>query len=357
MNKHSVAIILTYYGKFPNYFPLWLKSAGANPSFTFMVFTDIDTSGYNIPPNVHFHAMTIEEIRQRAAKHLDFEPVLTVPRKLCDYKILYGVIFEDYISGYDFWGLCDCDLIWGDMGKFITDDLLDKYGRLYRNGHLQLFRNTEAVRNFAIHELPYWNISYRDILRTKRYIGLDEYALPTNLFSNFAGVGGGQYYSSNFADIRPEIKNFCLIQSNRFFPAVRWKNGKLFVLAIDGNPDRNVEFLYLHIQKRALKFTPGLENEDSFMLIPNEFVKDHELTQDEIQRLMTPDEEYAQEWRKRIAKKRSLLTRIRNFFVGDTAEKIFHIKARWNTLLGRSLVSRYDQPVYDEELYNIASRF
>ena len=131
----------------------------------------------------------------------------------------------------------------------------------------------------------------------------------------------------------------------------------MFVLAIDGNPDRNVEFLYLHIQKRALKFTPGLENEDSFMLIPNEFVKDHELTQDEIQRLMTPDEEYAQEWRKRIAKNRSLLTRIRNFFVGDTAEKIFHIKARWNTLLGRSLVSRYDQPVYDEELYNIASRF
>ena len=40
MNKHSVALILTYGGKFPNYFPLWLKSAGATPDFTFMIFTD-----------------------------------------------------------------------------------------------------------------------------------------------------------------------------------------------------------------------------------------------------------------------------------------------------------------------------
>ncbi|MBQ7545121.1 MAG: hypothetical protein IJT02_09300 [Synergistaceae bacterium] len=191
MNKHSVALILPYYGKFPNYFPLWLKSAGANPSFTFMIFTDIDMSGYNIPANVQVHAMTLEEIRKRAAKYLDFEPVLNTPYKLCDYRPMYGLIFEDYLEGFDFWGFCDCDLVWGDMSKFITDDLLDRYSRLYRNGHLQLLRNTEDVKHFALHKLPGWNISYRDIYRVQRYIGLDEFALSENLFSTFMHGWGG----------------------------------------------------------------------------------------------------------------------------------------------------------------------
>ena len=191
MNKHSVALILPYFGKFPNYFPLWLKSAGANPSFTFMIFTDIDMSGYDIPHNVHVHSMTLEGIRKRAAKYLDFEPVLNTPYKLCDYRPMYGLIFEDYLSGYDFWGFCDCDLIWGDMSKFITDEMMDKYGRLYRNGHLQLLRNTEDVRYFTLNVLPGWNISYKDVYRVQRCIGIDEFALPENLFSTFTYWGGG----------------------------------------------------------------------------------------------------------------------------------------------------------------------
>ena len=191
MNKHSVALILPYFGKFPNYFPLWLKSAGANTSFTFMIFTDNDMTGYNVPANVYVHSMTLEQIRTRISRHLDFEPVLNTAYKLCDYKPMYGLIFEDYLSGYDFWGFCDCDLIWGDMNRFITDDLLDRYGKLYRNGHLQLFRNTEDVKHFALHKLPYWNISYRDIYRVTRYIGLDEFTLSENLFSTFTYWVGG----------------------------------------------------------------------------------------------------------------------------------------------------------------------
>ena len=123
MNKHSVALILPYYGKFPNYFPLWLKSAGANPSFTFMIFTDIDMSGYNIPPNVQVHHMTFEDIKKMISPHLDFDFVCDTPYKLCDYRPMFGLIFEDYLSGYDFWGFCDSDVIFGDMSKYINDDI------------------------------------------------------------------------------------------------------------------------------------------------------------------------------------------------------------------------------------------
>ena len=196
MNKHSVALILPYYGKFPNYFPLWLKSAGANTNFTFMIFTDIDMSGYNIPDNVHVHKMTMEEVRQRASRHLGFEAVLTMPYKLCDYKPMYGLIFEDYLKGYDFWGHIDPDIIWGNLENFITDDLLDEYIRLFHLGHMNIYRNTDEVNHSALHELPGWNISYKDIYSTAMVIGYDESALIENLFTIFAyvnvrSVGGG----------------------------------------------------------------------------------------------------------------------------------------------------------------------
>ena len=185
MNKHSAALILPYYGKFPNYFPLWLKSAGANPDFTFMIFTDIDMSGYDIPKNVQVHYLTFEGVKKLIAPHLDFDFVCGTPYKLCDYRPIFGLIFVDYLAGYDFWGFCDSDVIFGDLGKYITDDILDRYGKLFCKGHLQLLRNTEDVKYFALHKLPYWNISYRDIFRTSEHMFYEESALCELLFYEY----------------------------------------------------------------------------------------------------------------------------------------------------------------------------
>ncbi|MBQ6972506.1 MAG: hypothetical protein IJP86_09175 [Synergistaceae bacterium] len=191
MRKHSAAIIQHYYGKLPNYFPLWLKSAGCNPQFDFMIFTDCDFSGYKVPGNVHVIHMTFDELRARIAQHLDFPFVCDTAYKACDYRPMYGLIFEDYLADYEFWGTCDPDEIWGDMGRFITPEILDNYSRIYRLGHLQLFRNTEDVRTFALHELPSCPFSYKDIFRTKAHIAYEEKALAAELFSRFTLAGGG----------------------------------------------------------------------------------------------------------------------------------------------------------------------
>lgn len=185
MNKHSVALILHYYGKLPNYFPLWLKSAGANPNFTFMIFSDIDFSSYNVPANVKIFPMTFDEIKRLVSLYLDFEFVLNNSYKFCDYRPLYGLIFHEYLEGYDFWGYVDSDVIWGDIGKFITDDILGKYDKLYRLGHLTIYRNTEEINTFALHKLPGWNISYKDVYRTNMHMCFEEALLPENLFSKF----------------------------------------------------------------------------------------------------------------------------------------------------------------------------
>ena len=190
--KHSVALVMPYYGKFPNYFPLWLKSAGKNKDFTFMIFTDEDMSCYNVPDNVHVVHMTFDELKALIAPHLDFNFMLDSPYKLCDYKPLYGLIFQDWLNGYDFWGYCDPDIIWGDMSRFITDEILEKYDRIYRHGHLCMYRNTEQSKTFMLKKVPGWPVSYRDIYRTGTHLGyFDEFRLPENMFSKYADTGGG----------------------------------------------------------------------------------------------------------------------------------------------------------------------
>lgn len=89
-----------------------------------------------------------------------------------------------------------------------------------------------------------------------------------------------------------------------------------------------------------MKFESGTENWKSFMIIPNEFVRDHELTFDEIQDLIMSDKGYSQ---LNKSHGRSLKSKIKRFIKGSVPEKILYIKNRINRILGRRLRSRYTQ--------------
>ena len=258
-DKHSVALIQHYWGKFQNYFPLWLKSAGFNKNFDFLIFTDIDSSIYNVPENVHFIYMTFDEFKARIAKYLDFEFICDTPYKGCDYILMYGLMFQDYLQDYEFWGHVDPDIIWGDMSKFITPEILDKYDRFYRHGHLQFFRNTDKARIFVLNKLPGCSISYRDIYKIHGHAFFEERMLATELFSNFGDGGGGQYYNLDFADVFSEYKEFRITKKiSEVIPAFKWQNGHVLGVGNIGELSSNYEFLYVHLQKRVMKFTPDL---------------------------------------------------------------------------------------------------
>ena len=170
----------------------------------------------------------------------------------------------------------------------------------------------------------------------------------TSLLLSVLAGWGGQYYAPDFVDIYPITKEFRNGNGKRVFPAFRWKDGKIIALAVDGNPDLNIEYLYVHLQKRPMQFTLGLENENSFLVIPSEFVKDHELSPEEIQSLMIPDLEYNQamsiNFKGMWTVKATLIRRIKNGIkkliksrVGNDPEKILRLKMRWNKLRGRKL--------------------
>lgn len=78
----------------------------------------------------------------------DFNIALPSPYKLCDFRPIYGKLFQQYINGADFWGFGDIDLIYGDIRQFITENVLQNYDLISGWGHLTLVRNNDYWNNF-----------------------------------------------------------------------------------------------------------------------------------------------------------------------------------------------------------------
>ena len=76
---------------------------------------------------------------------------LYYPYKLCDYKPCYGYLFEEHTRGYDYWGYCDIDTLWGDMDAWLGIVMQEGYDRIGRYGHFTLYRNTEKMRMLYLH--------------------------------------------------------------------------------------------------------------------------------------------------------------------------------------------------------------
>ena len=116
--KNRIILILPYFGKLPNFFPFWLQSCVNNKDIDFLIITDNENLEVSSYKNIFKVTMTFDDCRAIIEEKLKRRVLLERPYKLCDYRPLYGKIFEDYIEGYEFWGFCDCDMIFGDISKF-----------------------------------------------------------------------------------------------------------------------------------------------------------------------------------------------------------------------------------------------
>lgn len=255
--KSKVALVLPYFGKFPNYFSLFLKSVELNPDFDLLLVTDLDCSGYRLPTNVRLVNMTFDEVRQRVFQRIDKRFPLDAVYKLCDCKPCYGLIFAEELKSYDYWGHCDADMLFGDLSLYITDDLLTRYDKLFTHGHFVLYRNCDRINRLAL--------DYRDAP-----CGLD-FAMSSKLACYFDEVGMANiaklaslrvYDNPAFADITPKHDELTLapicsvgnIADQRFY----WKNGHVVREA----GSSTTEFMYIHLQKRRMEVhvSPGSMN-------------------------------------------------------------------------------------------------
>ena len=262
----KIALIVPWFGPFRNDFYFWLKSVEYNPTVDFLFFTDQEIIA---PPiNLKVVKTNLKEIEDLARKNIWEGCVISKPYKICDYKVTYGELFSEYLKEYDFWGHCDVDLVFGDIRKFITDDILDRYDRLGVDGPLTIYRNTPEV-----------NTVYRkagdinQIFTEQHPFGFDEWGLKNN--------GTAPYWQTNLSDrlwcekvfdnlapyhysfISGTVKKYNLGIKNLMFSFYK---GHLYRYGTkEGKVDHH-ETLYVHIQKRPIEVKTDVS--DCFSIIP-----------------------------------------------------------------------------------------
>src|SRR5258706_7901064 len=119
-------------------------------------------NNFSIPPGYDWlFDRDIEKFRIRVKTKLGIEyPGLPGTGKIWDYRCALGLLYEEEIKSYDFFGHCDFDMVFGDVDKWFDDATLNELDiwsnhDTYICGPWTLYRNTVEVRNlFILH--PKW---------------------------------------------------------------------------------------------------------------------------------------------------------------------------------------------------------
>ena len=123
----TIAFVVPYVGSWPLWFPAYLQSCRYNPSIRWIFYTDCEIPT-TVPANVQFVDGSLRDFERLVERKTGMSVSLELPYKLCDYKPAFGLLFEDYLDGVDFWGHCDVDVVWGNIRKFLaTDEILSRY--------------------------------------------------------------------------------------------------------------------------------------------------------------------------------------------------------------------------------------
>ena len=171
--QYKIIVLITYFGDFPWYFPYFLHSCHFNATIDFLIFSDIEHE-YTLPKNVQIIHKTFADIKALACTKLGMQVNISFPYKLCDFKPAYGLIFEDYTIGYDFWGQSDIDLIYGNLRSFMTSEILKENDFIsvrhdYTTGCFTLCRNNNLMNHFFKRSKD-----YEKVCVTQAYLGYDE---------------------------------------------------------------------------------------------------------------------------------------------------------------------------------------
>lgn len=291
-NYKKIALIIPYFGNFKNYFQVFLTSCKNNPTIDWLIYTD-SIEAYEWPENVHKITTTFEDFKQRIQANFDFCVCLDKPYKLCDFKPTYGEVLANDLKDYDFWGYCDCDLIFGDIRKFLTDDVLGKYEKIFTRGHLSIYHNDAATNAFYRTQTNY---DYKKVLTTPQAWAFDEWGGVSSAWDK----SGRVYYDELcMDDIMYTLDGFHPTKSIRGYGnpyhknnvnqaskyrkmrnvVYAYENGKLFRCWNAHGEINKEEVLYVHFQKRNMNVDLQQEEENSFLIVPDRFVDYKDLTQ------------------------------------------------------------------------------
>lgn len=277
----SVVLILPYFGKFPGIFPLFLKTAEKNPNINFLIISDSEEN-INYPKNVRILSQTFSEFKQLMEKQLGQTIALEKPYKLCDYKPVYGYVLSEQIKQYDYWGYCDCDLIWGDLYSFIEPLMEKGYDKIFASGHLTLYRNTQE-NNELFRTLDEGEL-FSKISKDNQIYWFDEDYKGKNNIHDLFLKSGKKVFTEDFS-VNFNIDTNCF-QRKMYSPENRtyidipyekeqyyWDAGKIYQVKKKEETLAITEYPYIHFQLRYMHGVQCVLSEEQFKIVPNRFLK------------------------------------------------------------------------------------
>ncbi|MEY8481183.1 DUF6625 family protein [Lachnospiraceae bacterium 48-21] len=266
-------IIIPYFGKFPQYFQLFLNSCEMNKGFQWLFITD-NNDDYNYPANVKVIHSTFDQIRNRITLKFRFNISLENVHKLCEFKPAYGWLFPEYIAGYQYWGYGDIDLIYGNLDKFINEKLYETYDKLFDLGHFSLIKNT--IENNELFMRPYKGKKiYKMAFSKPENFNFDEsFGHNININRLFCAAGKKVYVDRrNIADIYTKSNQFRIIREDEIEKVKEaffyWNKHGLYRAEKRRGNILTEEYMYIHLQKR--KMAVMANHNELYKIIPNCF--------------------------------------------------------------------------------------
>jgi hypothetical protein len=270
----TVCLVVCYLGRPPGWIEYYLKSCASNPTIEFLIFSDYDDFP-EVPPNVRLVRFTGGEFNRLASWKLGLDISLSHARKLCDFKPLYGHLFEEYLAGFDYWGYTDLDVIYGDLRSSLTAARFSEYDvftarQEFLVGHFTLFRNTEMLR-----KLYEQSRDFRKTLAVPQVLCFDE--CGQEWWDRLQGnsCDGGKSFDSMTHTVSRLMEDrqlrVCFEQQVLEWPQlsmtdwrVRWEDGRLRLM----HPRREVMYCHFHAFKHQLgyRLPPSLGDEACFDL-------------------------------------------------------------------------------------------
>lgn len=262
MNKF--AVVIPYFGKFKPSIVLFLESCNRNPSIDWHIFTDCAVpEGISLGSNIKWREATLDTVSFLVKEKLGFQIKLTRAYKLCDIKPFYGIVFADYLDGYEYWGYGDTDVVYGDIVQYLKKIDYSSYDKINWMGHLCFIRNQKDCNAAALKSVS-GTVEAEEVLLRDDNIGFDE-----RDFNRKCLASGMKIHTGNWAadiDIHywrmrcVDIKTFhILLNTKEINYAPRNYEKQIFVL-LDGSiyriylKNRTVcfdEFAYIHFRKEV----------------------------------------------------------------------------------------------------------
>jgi hypothetical protein len=209
---HLKKILVTpFFGSFPE----WMNHFEPPKGYDWILDTDI------------------ENFKRRAQNKLGIDYLgAWGESKIWDYRCALGLLYEEEIRGYDYWGTMDFDIVFGDVNKFFTDEELIKWDvwsnhDTYVAGFWCLYRNSEEVNTLFLE-----HSDWAEILSHPKPFGWVENEFSrlleqSGLRYKYSGDLQGDPYHPPFNLIKEDGK---LFQDGIEIPMIHFRRTKIYPL-------------------------------------------------------------------------------------------------------------------------------